>query len=105
MPCGASIVSNDLAGAPRGDATRAPAAPLRRMARRQYDYRVEREAIMTTWVVLAVIVSAVVVPWILRRRELFTVSPSEPISTMYLEMSKRRTETKAALDAANQLLR
>ncbi len=60
---------------------------------------------MATWVLLAIAVAVLLVPRLVRRRELFTVSPSEPISTMYLEMSKRRTETKAALQAANELLR
>ncbi len=41
-----------------------------------------------------------------RRRELIEVSPSEPISPMHLEFSKKRTgDTKAALDAASKLLR
>ncbi len=60
---------------------------------------------MTMWLLLGVVVAAFVLPRLARRRELFTVSPSEPISTMYLEMARKRSETKAALHAANQLLR
>jgi hypothetical protein len=52
---------------------------------------------------------AVTVPLVLRfaahRRTLFTVSQSEPISTMHGERSKRQTaKTKAALRAATSAL-
>ena len=57
------------------------------------------------WVLLAVLVAVFAVPrFARRRRECVTVSQSEPISTMH--MSKRRTqETRAALNAANKMLR
>ncbi len=57
------------------------------------------------WVLLAVLLTVFVVPRLARRhREVLTVSPSEPISTM--RMTKRRTEeTTAALNAANKMLR
>jgi len=41
-----------------------------------------------------------------RRRDLVDVGPSEPISPIHLELSRKRTgDTKAALDAASDLLR
>jgi hypothetical protein len=41
-----------------------------------------------------------------RRRAQFTVRPSEPISTIHLEMSKKQTaKVRAALDAATSALR
>jgi hypothetical protein len=58
------------------------------------------------WLLLALLVFAVTVPLARRRRMLFTVSPSESISTMHLELSKRQTaKTRAALDAATAALR
>ncbi len=59
------------------------------------------------WVLVALLVAVLVVSRIARRhRESFPVSASEPISTMHLEMAKKRTgETKAALAAANKILR
>ncbi len=41
-----------------------------------------------------------------RRRVLFTVLPSESISTIHVQMSKRQTaKTRAALEAATATLR
>lgn len=41
-----------------------------------------------------------------RRRRLFTVLPSETISTMHTHMARKRTgKTKDALDAATRVLR
>ncbi len=41
-----------------------------------------------------------------RRRELVTIFPGEPISTLHTDMSRKTSkETKAALDAATELLR
>jgi hypothetical protein len=59
------------------------------------------------WVLVGVSTSAFVLFWLgRRRRELVEVLPSEPISPMHLELSKKRTgETKAALAAATELLR
>jgi hypothetical protein len=58
------------------------------------------------WLLLALLVFAVTVRLARRRRMLFTVSPSESISTMHLELSKRQTaKTRAALDAATAALR
>jgi hypothetical protein len=59
------------------------------------------------WALVGSLVSAFVLLRLgRRRRELIEVSPSEPISPMHLELSKKRTgETKAALDAATELLR
>ena len=58
------------------------------------------------WALVGALVSTFVL-WRLgrRRRELIQVFPSEPISPMHLELSKRTGETKAALDAASDLLR
>jgi hypothetical protein len=59
------------------------------------------------WALVGVLVSAfVLVRSGRRRRDLIEVSPSEPITTMHLELSrKRKGDTKAALDAASELLR
>jgi hypothetical protein len=46
------------------------------------------------------------VGWALRaRREQFVVSAAEPLSTMHLEMSRRASKKKKALDAATAVLR
>jgi predicted site-specific integrase-resolvase len=59
-----------------------------------------------SWVVLGVIVFAVVVRLAKRRRAQFTMLPSEPLSTMHLQMAKKHTsKTRAALDAATSSLR
>ncbi len=60
---------------------------------------------MTTWLVLGGLVAVVAGARLARRREIFVVSPSEPISTIYLKMARNRDETKAALNAANSVLR
>jgi hypothetical protein len=58
------------------------------------------------WLLLAVAAVALVVLVFARRRDVVTMSPSEPISTLNLERSRRTTEEKkAALKAANQMLR
>ncbi len=60
-----------------------------------------------TWGIVAVVVGIVGV-WRMggRRRERFTVGPSEPISTMHMSMARKRTsKTKDALDAASAVLR
>jgi hypothetical protein len=59
------------------------------------------------WAVVGALVSAFLLLRVgRRRRELIQVSPSEPISPMHLGLSKKRTGgTKAALDAASELLR
>jgi hypothetical protein len=54
-----------------------------------------------TWALLAGLVLVVVVVHFRRRRKLFMVLRSEPISTMHTEMSRRHTKkTRAALEAA-----
>ncbi|MFL5264766.1 MAG: hypothetical protein ACJ79R_02400 [Anaeromyxobacteraceae bacterium] len=59
-----------------------------------------------SWVVLGVIVFAVIVRLAKRRRAQFTMLPSEPLSTMHLQMAKKHTSrTRAALDAATSSLR
>ncbi len=58
------------------------------------------------WVLLAVLAVAFAVVRMARRRDVVTMSPSEPISTMNLERNRKATEEKkAALKAANQMLR
>jgi hypothetical protein len=57
-------------------------------------------------ILLAGVVFAFVLRFAKRRRARFTVLPSESISTIHLEMSKRQTaKTRAALDAASAALR
>jgi hypothetical protein len=62
-----------------------------------------------TWLIGTVVVAVVLHRMIRlarRRRELVTVLPGEPISTLHTDMSKKTSkERKAALDAATQLLR
>jgi hypothetical protein len=59
------------------------------------------------WVLLGVVVLAFVVRILARRRrDLFTISRSDSISTMHGGRSSKQTKaTKAALDAATQSLR
>jgi hypothetical protein len=58
------------------------------------------------WLLLAGLCVVVVLRFARRRRALFTVLPSESISTFNLQMSKRQTaKTRAALDAATATLR
>jgi hypothetical protein len=58
-----------------------------------------------TWL-LAGIAFVVVLRFARRRRTLFTVLPSESISTIHVELSKRQTAKKrAALEAATDALR
>lgn len=59
------------------------------------------------WVLVGVLVSGFVLLRLARRRrEVVDVVASEPISPIHLELSKKRTgDTKAALDAASELLR
>lgn len=59
-----------------------------------------------SWVLLGIVVFAVVVRLAKRRRAQFTMLPSEPLSTMHLQMAKKHTSrTRAALDAATSSLR
>ena len=60
-----------------------------------------------TWLLLLFAVSMFAVPrFVRRRRELFPVLPSEPISILNMALARRRTaQTRAALDAATQALR
>ncbi len=62
---------------------------------------------MMLWVLVGALVSGFVLLRLKRRRRaLIDVVPSEPISPIHLELSKKRTgDTKAALDAASGLLR
>jgi hypothetical protein len=58
------------------------------------------------WVLLAAVAFAIVLRFARRRRTLFSVVPSESISTIHVELSKRQTaRTRAALDAATAALR
>ncbi len=58
------------------------------------------------WMLVVVALLVVVLPRLARRRrELVTVFPWEPISTLHTAISRKTSkETKAALDAATQLL-
>jgi hypothetical protein len=59
-----------------------------------------------TWLLLSAIALAFAVRFARRRRRIFTVAPSESISTLHLEMSRKHTtKTRAALDAATAALR
>lgn len=59
------------------------------------------------WVLVGILISGVVLLLLGRRRRgLVDVVASEPISPIHLELSKKRTgDTKAALEAATELLR
>ena len=58
------------------------------------------------WFIVGVVVLGLAVRLLRRRRALFMVLPSESISTMHLEMSKRHSaKTRAALDVATEALR
>jgi hypothetical protein len=58
------------------------------------------------WLVLALVLAAVAVRLVRRRRAVVLVSPSETISTLNTDRSKKTTkDTRAALDAATRLLR
>ena len=58
------------------------------------------------WLLLVGIAFVVVLRFVRRRRTLFTVLPSESISTIHVELSKRQTAKKrAALEAATDALR
>jgi hypothetical protein len=57
------------------------------------------------WLVLAAVALAVVVR-ASRRGGRFAVSPSYPVSTLHMDLSKKQTrKTRAALDAASSTLR
>jgi hypothetical protein len=59
-----------------------------------------------TWFLLGGVALVLAVRVLRRRRALFTVLPSESISTMHLAMSKRHSaKTRAALDVATEALR
>lgn len=58
------------------------------------------------WLLLAVVVLAFAVRFARNRHRRFAVSPSDPVSTLHLDMSRKQSrETKAALDAASSTLR
>jgi len=58
------------------------------------------------WLALAALAIVAVLRFSRRRRALFTVLPSESISTIHMGMSKKQTSRKrAALDAATAALR
>jgi len=58
------------------------------------------------WFLLGGAMLAIAVRLLRRRRALFPVLPSEPVSTMHLELSKRQSaRTRQALDVATQALR
>jgi hypothetical protein len=58
------------------------------------------------WLVASALVVLFAVPLARRRRKLFVVLPSEPISTMHTAMSRKRTQrTRSAIQAANEILR
>lgn len=58
------------------------------------------------WALLAGVAFVLVLRFARRRRKLFTVLPSESISTIHLEMTKKQSaKTRAALDAATAALR
>ncbi|HSD20692.1 MAG TPA: hypothetical protein VLC54_11675 [Anaeromyxobacter sp.] len=57
------------------------------------------------WLLLAVVVLGFAIRFARRHRHL-AVSPSDPVSTLHLDMSRKQSkETKAALDAASSTLR
>jgi hypothetical protein len=59
-----------------------------------------------TWLLLVGVAFVVVFRLARRRRALFTVSPSESISTLHVDLTRKRTaKTRAALDAATAALR
>jgi hypothetical protein len=58
------------------------------------------------WMLFGAVVFVLVIRLARRRRRLFTVSSSDSISTIHLEMTKKQTaKTRAALDAATAALR
>ncbi len=58
------------------------------------------------WLLLAALASALALRFARRRRTLFTVLPSESISTIHVSMSNKQTaRTRAALAAATAALR
>ncbi len=58
------------------------------------------------WFLLAGLVVALAVRFARRRRRRFTVSASDPVSTLRVDMSRKQSkETRAALDAASSALR
>lgn len=58
------------------------------------------------WLLFAGVAFAVLLRVVRRRRALFTVSPTEPISTVHIERSKKQTaKERAALEAATATLR
>jgi hypothetical protein len=61
---------------------------------------------MAWWLLLAALAVVLVLAAARRRRTLFTLLPSESISTIHVELSKKHTaKTRAALDAATAALR
>ncbi len=58
------------------------------------------------WLLALLLLVVVLTGLMRRRREVVPIFPWEPISTLHTERSKKTSkETKAALDAATQLLR
>jgi hypothetical protein len=58
------------------------------------------------WVILGALVASILVVLARRSRSRIVVSPSDPVSTLNSELSKRTSKgKKSALDAATRLLR
>ncbi len=58
------------------------------------------------WVIGGALLATVLVALARRRRERIVVSPSDPVSTLNSELSKRTSKgKKTALEAASRLLR
>jgi hypothetical protein len=58
-----------------------------------------------TWFLLAAVALAIAVRFARRTRR-FAVSPSHPVSTLHMDLSRKQSsKTKAALDAASSTLR
>ncbi len=59
-----------------------------------------------TWFLLAAVTVVFAIRLVRHRHRRDAVSPSEAVSTLHVDMSKRHSrETKAALDAASSTLR
>jgi hypothetical protein len=61
---------------------------------------------MMMWLLIAAVALVLVLRLVRRRRTLFTVLPSDSISTIHVEMTRKHTaKTKAALESATESLR
>jgi len=59
-----------------------------------------------TWFLLAAVVLVLAIRLARHGRRRFSVSRSEPVSTLHLDMSRKQSrQTRAALDAASSTLR